>query len=140
MSRMSALSMGSAHDEMASKQTEAGSTSSRRRSAAAVRVRFDDVQLELELPNGDDHIQAWIRRTGELYEADLLRDILHRVVRPGIVIDVGANIGNHTVFFGKVLRRRVIALEPFSTVFEVLARNVAINGLRTRVTLLPDAA
>ena len=56
------------------------------------------------------------------------------------MIDVGANIGNHTVFFGKLLGRRVIALEPYELAFRVLEKNVELNGLSDKVTLLQKAA
>lgn len=31
----------------------------------------------------------------------------------GIAIDIGANIGNHTIFLSKVCGMEVIAIEPF---------------------------
>ncbi len=66
--------------------------------------------------------------------------MLSRNLKRGLVIDVGANIGNHTVFFGKLLGRPVIALEPYEQAFRVLEKNVELNGLSDTVTLLQKAA
>lgn len=60
-----------------------------------------------------------------------LLELSRRFVRPGAtVLDVGANFGNHTVWFSRVLgAARVHAFEPQAAVFAVLERNIAINGL-----------
>ena len=48
-----------------------------------------------------------------------------------VVIDVGANIGTHTVFFSKKVAAggMVYALEPQRITFEFLCANLALNGL-----------
>ncbi|MEX0923202.1 MAG: FkbM family methyltransferase [Rhodovibrionaceae bacterium] len=49
----------------------------------------------------------------------------------GTVIDVGANIGVHSVFFAKTVgpQGRVLAFEPQRHAFQLLAANAALNGL-----------
>lgn len=50
------------------------------------------------------------------------------------MVDVGAYIGNHTVFFGKVCKaRKVWAIEPNRTAFHVLQRNLRLNDLEKTV-------
>ena len=52
--------------------------------------------------------------------------------RPGhYVVDIGANIGTHTLAFARLVgeRGRVFALEPQRMVAQVLAANVALNSL-----------
>lgn len=45
-----------------------------------------------------------------------------------IVVDIGANIGNHTVFFANVCKaKKVYSFEPQEKVFEILKKNVEIN-------------
>jgi FkbM family methyltransferase len=103
-------------------------------------ISFAGIALRFHAPDDADHIQRTLRRDHCLYEEDLLLDCFARKLPRGVIIDVGANIGVHTIFFAKVLRRRVIAIEPYPKSFELLARNVALNELTTRVTLLPVAA
>lgn len=67
---------------------------------------------------------------GEWYQSEL--DMLGRLIKPGdIVIDVGANIGCHTVFFAQTVGKEglVIALEPQMYVYHLLCANIALNDL-----------
>jgi FkbM family methyltransferase len=104
-----------------------------------VTVTFAGKELYYQTPDADDHIQR-VLRDGRVYEEGLLLDCFARKLRPGAIIDVGANIGNHTVVFAKVLKRKVIAFEPYATAFEALQHNVKLNGVEALVTLIPAAA
>jgi FkbM family methyltransferase len=67
---------------------------------------------------------------GEFSEGEV--ELFRRVVHAGqIVLDVGANIGAHTVPLAKLVGRtgRVLAFEPQRTVFYTLCGNVAQNNL-----------
>jgi FkbM family methyltransferase len=77
---------------------------------------------------------------GRFYEEDLL-GALRDIVRPGdLALDIGANIGNHTVFLAGICGCRVVAVEPDPGNFAHLTRNVALNNLQDRVTLIHAAA
>ena len=61
---------------------------------------------------------------GEWKQKEL--DLLAQVIRPGsLVVDVGANIGCHTLFFAKMagLRGKVFAFEPHRLLFQTLKNN-----------------
>ena len=67
---------------------------------------------------------------GEWSEAELA--CLGQILKSGdVVIDVGANIGTHTVFFSKKVSPggMVYSFEPQRITFEFLCANVALNGL-----------
>lgn len=82
-----------------------------------------------------DHIQKYIARTGEFYELTMLEH-LASLVRPGdVVLDVGANIGNHTLFLAAVCKAQVVAFEPSPRCRTLLERNLELNGLRNDVVL-----
>lgn len=82
----------------------------------------------------DDHIGRTIERTGKPYEHRLL-SLLTAQLRPGdIVLDVGANIGNHTVAFARV-GARVEAVEANPDAADILERNITSNNLADRVTV-----
>ena len=49
------------------------------------------------------------------------------------VLDIGANIGSHTVPFALEADCRVLAIEPVPELFELLERNVHRNGLQGAV-------
>jgi FkbM family methyltransferase len=75
-----------------------------------------------------DHIPRTIARKGQFYEIDLLR-LVSRFHREGeLVIDCGANIGNHTLYFARCLGARVLAVEPEPHNFTLLRANLALNA------------
>ncbi|MDP9005763.1 MAG: FkbM family methyltransferase [Actinomycetota bacterium] len=90
---------------------------------AVVQVRSDVGRYELAVPP-DDHLADVIRRTGRPYEERLLRFLVAlQGPSSGTVVDVGANIGNHTVFFAR-RGERVIAVEANPGALAYLERNV----------------
>ena len=77
---------------------------------------------------------------GEWCESEIA--LLRNFVGPGeTVLDIGANIGTHTVAFASAVERSgtVIAFEPQRLAFQLLCGNVAINCL-TNVRCLQKAA
>ena len=65
----------------------------------------------------------------EQYEAEVTRAI-RRITRPGMtIVDLGANIGAHTLLFAKLAGRtgRVVAFEPADFAFPKLQRNLSLN-------------
>jgi FkbM family methyltransferase len=59
---------------------------------------------------------------------DLLRDFCRKTGRTELMIDVGANIGNHTVALAPIFKR-VEAVEPHPVLFRVLEANTIYNRL-----------
>ena len=58
-------------------------------------------------------------------------DLFRSILRPGMVaLDVGANIGHHTVLYSKLVgpTGRVVAYEPQTVIFRLLSANAVING------------
>lgn len=75
-------------------------------------------------------------RVGKFYErADLDRVAQH--MRPGAhVLDVGANVGNHALYFATLMQAaRVTCIEPNPQAIEALRANVAANGLHNVIVL-----
>ena len=67
--------------------------------------------------------------------------LLNLVGRGGTVVEVGANMGIHTVPLAQSLAaqgRQVLAFEPQRVIFQQLCANLALNGL-TNVNALPYA-
>jgi FkbM family methyltransferase len=53
--------------------------------------------------------------------------------------DVGANVGLYSIYAAKKKECRVVAFEPSVFNLELLARNLFLNGLQSRVSLVPLA-
>lgn len=77
----------------------------------------------------------WVGRSfleyGEFSESEVA--VFRQVVRPGDwVLDIGANIGAHSIAFARIVGEdgRVLAFEPQWQTYLALCGNVAINSLR----------
>lgn len=67
--------------------------------------------------------------TGSFYEVEEL-ELIAANFAGGCFVDVGANIGNHSVYAGAVLgARRIVAFEPNPRAARLLEINLALNGL-----------
>ncbi len=78
----------------------------------------------------DDPIGRSLDEYGEWAEAEIA--FLLRLIGPGdVVLDVGANVGTHTVAFAKHVGAsgKVYAFEPQPMIFSLLRANVGRNGL-----------
>lgn len=77
--------------------------------------------------NFDDHIFKVLTKYKTFYEIKLLNKIKSLRLN-GTVLDIGSNIGNHTVFFSKECRfDSVIAFELNKDIYQILLNNVVAN-------------
>jgi FkbM family methyltransferase len=98
---------------------------------AAPNVAFSAAgkRVTLHFASAEDHIAKTIEATGGFYEAEMLVDLRSRLFFPQCAVDVGAHVGNHTLYFSKVLGLKTIAFEPNAATFELLETNVRENGV-----------
>jgi len=92
-------------------------------------VVFEGRTSIFNIDDSRDHIQGGFHANGRFYEERQL--LAHRDVIPMncSVIDVGANVGNHTIFYAKYTwARRIYPFEPNPKARELLRRNIASNG------------
>lgn len=78
----------------------------------------------------DQYVGRSFDEYGEFSEGEV--DLFRKIVRAGdVVIDVGANIGAHTIFFANATAPggAVIAFEPQRMVYQTLCANIALNSL-----------
>lgn len=87
------------------------------------------------LRDAEEHIQRGIAGSGRFYEHEMLEDLRRRLPPDGVFFDVGANIGNHTLFAAGVCGARVLAFEPSGELADHCAANLQANGVAERVEL-----
>ncbi len=81
-------------------------------------------------PVKDRYIGQSLDTYGEFSQGEM--ELLGQVIQPGqVVLDVGANIGTHTVFLAQTVGPAglVYAFEPQRVLFQILCGNVALNSL-----------
>jgi FkbM family methyltransferase len=111
---------------------------------APPRMPVDVVELDtaigtLWFDSADTHLTPWVRSQG-VWEADVMK-LLRRSLRSGgVFVDVGANVGFHTVLAARLVAPggSVYAVEPAPWTLDLLRANVWRSGLD--VNVLPYAA
>jgi FkbM family methyltransferase len=87
--------------------------------------------FDIEGVSQKDHIYNTIVKTRCFYEIDLLEYMYfirnHFPKENALAIDVGANIGNHSIFFRYFLADHLIAVEPNSELVPILEKNLNRN-------------
>lgn len=91
-------------------------------------VRWQGHRWRINDPGG--RIGGVIAGSGGPYERELLTDIAARI-EGGRAVDVGAQVGNHTLFLAIVCGLNVSAFEPNPTDHKRLLDNIALNHLAT---------
>ena len=79
---------------------------------------------------GDPALLACLIESGDLEPGTRL--FIEQLIRPGMTfIDVGANVGMHTLAAGRAMNGmgRIVAFEPYGPTRELLAESIFINGL-----------
>lgn len=88
--------------------------------------------------NATDYIQKKIRETGLPYELDMLNDMASRLSAGDLVFDVGANVGNHTLYLAAISGVRVWAFEPNAHLADAIRHSARLNGLQDQVQVFTN--
>ena len=102
----------------------------------AVTASFRGTSFAFHHFNDADHIIRQIRNSGRFYEEELLAASSAYLKKGDLVLDIGANIGNHAVFFGGVLGCKVIAFEPNPDAIDLLKANIDANDLDDQIEVM----
>jgi FkbM family methyltransferase len=73
---------------------------------------------------------------GDLFNIFYEKDYNFLPVKDRVVIDIGANIADSSIYFAMTGAKKVIALEPFPKNFEVAQKNITLNGFTDKIELL----
>ncbi|MEM9147620.1 MAG: FkbM family methyltransferase [Pseudomonadota bacterium] len=99
------------------------------------RFGVDGVDYAFFIARPSDLIQAEHAR-GALYEPEELAIIACHLPPEAVFVDIGANVGNHTVHALKALGAvRAVVFEPTLFAHTVLSVNLALNELEDRVAV-----
>ena len=94
-------------------------------------------EARLWVPNAPrDLIQNIQLSTYSFFEQDILQGIDNYLDKNSVILDLGANVGNHTVYWGKITKvKRIYSFEPVKATFKILSKNIEINNLTDRVNI-----
>ena len=82
-----------------------------------------------------DYIPTKIVHEQKFYELQFLETLAKFHQAGSLVVDVGANIGNHSVYFAQTIGSKVAAVEPQPHNMLCLEMNMRLNGIHENVTV-----
>ncbi|MCR5536690.1 MAG: FkbM family methyltransferase [Succinivibrio sp.] len=94
---------------------------------------FADEEFTFYLPDlPRDLIQRLIVLNSSFYKIDVLEAVRQKYLKPGMkIVDIGANIGNHSIFFSTIAKAgSVEAFEPQQHLCKALERNLDLNQVK----------
>ncbi len=88
-----------------------------------------------------DNVIAESFKNGKVYEEYIINNIIKKyIINSDIIIDMGANIGSHTISYGNMNKTCTIhSFEPQKQLFKILKKNCQVNNLTDRVKLYNKA-
>lgn len=101
-------------------------------------VTHNSVSYQMRVPP-EDYIGG-VLCSGVPYEVELLERMSVYLSADAVVLDVGANIGNHAVFWALINGAKVIAVEPNPEALSYLRANISLNHLADSIDVCATAA
>ena len=108
-------------------------------SSDRIRFKYSGILVELVSVDNNDVTYKHIHKSNMFYEASYLKFIhrnyndLFKNSKKVVMVDIGASIGNHTIFFSKILEAQVFAFEPYKKSYSILQENIKLNRMEQKV-------
>lgn len=100
---------------------------------AVASYTVEGVPVRFVVDNPMDIIQSHFLRAS-FFEYDELRMLRSHVASGARILEVGANVGNHLVYYTKMMGASlVIPIEPNPTAIRILRKNILLNGIGASV-------
>lgn len=110
---------------------------------------IDEIKLKLSMPNSIaqiknarfylpnfpiDCIQRIMVLTQNYWDTAALNIINKYLPDEAVILDIGANIGSHSVYWAlEKNAKKIYAYEPLESTYEILAKNIELNHLEDKV-------
>jgi FkbM family methyltransferase len=75
-----------------------------------------------------------------LHEFNDMAFLLHLLRQDDLFFDVGANAGSYTLLASGVCKAQSISIEPVTSTYNILSKNIELNNLQKKVTLINGGA
>jgi len=103
---------------------------------STVEITHDGRRFEFDAGAEGDFIRRQIVQTGRFFEQALLEYIRLTWPSQRCILDIGANFGNHTLFFSAFLEHEsIVCFEPCKETFGLLRANVGEKAILHNVAL-----
>ena len=94
-------------------------------------INFDENEkIVFDLPVAYDSVALPIVNHQTFFEIEFLEEIRRNLIGESVIIDIGANIGNHSIYFSKMnINNTIYGFEPLAETYNMLKRNIELNHL-----------
>ncbi len=83
--------------------------------------------MKFIIDNPEDTIQQYLKN-GQFFEIEELEFMKQHINSDTVILDIGANVGNHTVYFSKNTdAKSIYVIEPVPRTYKLLLANIALN-------------
>jgi len=83
-----------------------------------------------------DFIQRIIVNSKTFFEMSILQELQPYIKKNAVIFDIGANIGNHSVYWAiKSNAKKIYSFEPVQNIFNILKRNIELNNVTEKVKI-----
>ncbi len=103
---------------------------------------FDDLPQPVQMKSGvqlyvrsEDHLSRWFRCFGT-YEPKTTKVLRKHVKADEVFVDVGANLGLHSLQVAKNVGCNVVSFEPHGETADCLDKSIELNGLDQQVKVM----
>ena len=98
---------------------------------------FDIKNAKFYLPNfPEDSISQCIVCIKDYWDRSALEKINKYLPDNAVILDIGANIGSHTIYWALERNaQKIYSFEPYEQTFDILTINIALNNLKDIVIL-----
>jgi FkbM family methyltransferase len=124
-----------AESKFESKVSEILAGSSFNQKENIITFSYQQKEYRFQIPDIRDYISFNMAYKKTFYDVHDLEAISEFIAPGGVIIDAGANIGSHSVFFASQLQAsRVFSFEPQKNIFKLLEKNISLNNLEQIIT------
>lgn len=82
-----------------------------------------------------DLIQKLIVNENTFFEIEILERLDVYIPPDAVILDIGANIGNHSLYWAGICKaNKIYAFEPLPQIYSILQRNIEINDFNNIIT------
>ncbi len=94
------------------------------------KITLDTISFEIKLNPDNGLVDKEIYAKG-IWEADLLREIRHHISSKSVCLDIGANIGQHSLYMAKIATSgSVYAFDPIQSLTQQIQESVDKNQMK----------
>ena len=96
---------------------------------------YKSCEIKMDLPYENDYIMKYIIKNKTFWEDWILSKLDYYLKGDrSLCLDIGSNIGNHSIYFSKILGyKSVYSFEPQVNIFEILKTNITLNECNGKI-------